>query len=150
MPEVAKCLRDKQYVEARLIVNRSARYLFFCGLSFVALAFLFIYWFGSNVVSVDPIIFDTFIRVISFWFFAYLFQGVGLLYLQLVNVFLMPKLAAVINFIRFLVLGVPGLYFASEAWQLDGLVYGVPIVQATSLVVTYSVFEFSWKKYQRE
>ncbi len=80
------------------------------------------------------------------WFIGLIAQGRAILYLQLINILIAPTLAPKLNFIRFIVIGLPVLYGAEFFLGFDGLLIAVPVIQWSTYLMIKQVYHYRFKQ----
>ncbi len=144
LPYVAQALRAGDVPLARETAARCCRHLVGLGVVSVVICYL-----AMEAGAAGPLVGDrdTELLIASMlvpWLVGSTLQGVGLLKMQVVGTFLRPGVSAMVNAVRFLVVGIPLVLFAERLFGLAGLVYAMPVAHAVSLLVARFVYAGSW------
>ncbi|MBZ2163259.1 hypothetical protein [Alteromonas stellipolaris] len=137
LPQLSHLVREKQHEMAESYTNEGVKYLLVIG-GCLYLLFVLLMWLLPQPDQ-------TFTRLAMVWFAGTMMQGVSLMYLQVITIVVSPKLATKINFVRFIVLGIPLLHISGVYLGAYGIVVSLLFIQLISCLVLVKIFRCNWQ-----
>ncbi|WP_445945888.1 hypothetical protein [Shewanella sp.] len=131
LPDMLKIINSGKHLESRRYIRHASRFLLFSGIIFSGFIFI-IFYVKNNIMQVLIKESSELLLFSLIWLLGTTFQGVVIFYAQLLNVIFSPLAAIRLNFIRFLFLGGPLLFFGDYIAGGIGVVFFLMVLHISS------------------
>ena len=120
----------------RILLSAGIIIVLFFGL---VLSVVFIFQLGK--ITTQP----TVVMLAAFWLLGLSVQGAGIYFFQIINVLLKPGVAAKVNFYRFVLLGIPGVYGIGYVFGAVGILAFLALLHWCSFLLIFHSFKKIWR-----